>query len=145
MGRIVAIDYGRVRTGIAVTDTMQIIASGLTTIDTARVLTFLSDYCRQEAVDAFVLGEARHLDNTPSDSMQLIEPFARQLATAFPNIPLHRVDERFTSKIAFQSMIDSGLKKKKRQNKALIDTVSATLILQSFLDQRRIAQQRQQR
>lgn len=145
MGRIVAIDYGRVRTGIAVTDTMQIIASGLTTVDTAQVLTFLSAYCRQEAVDAFVLGEARHLDNTPSDSMQLIEPFARQLALAFPNIPLHRVDERFTSKIAFQSMIDSGLKKKKRQNKALIDTVSATLILQSFLDQRRIAQERQQR
>ncbi|MDO4217545.1 MAG: Holliday junction resolvase RuvX [Bacteroidales bacterium] len=137
MGRILAIDYGKVRTGIAVTDTSQIIASGLTTVETPKLMTWLKNYCQQEEVEAFVLGDARHMDNTPSESMKYIEPFAKQLAKVFPDKPIHRVDERFTSKMAFQSMIDSGLKKKQRQNKGLIDTISAALILQTFLDTRR--------
>lgn len=133
MGRILAIDYGIRRTGIAVTDEMRIIATGLTTVETPKLLSFLKDYCQKEHVDCFVVGEAKHLNNTPSESAQYIEPFVQQLAKTFPNINIDRMDERFTSKIAFQTMIDGGLGKKKRQNKALIDTISATLILQNYM------------
>lgn len=133
MGRILAIDYGRKRSGVAVTDTERIIATGLTTVDTAQLMEFLKKYCQQEVVDEFVVGEAKQMDNTPSESARYIEPFVQQLAVQFPDKTISRVDERFTSKIAFQAMIDGGLRKKQRQNKALVDTVSATLILQSYM------------
>ncbi|MCR5822639.1 MAG: Holliday junction resolvase RuvX [Bacteroidales bacterium] len=134
MGRIMAIDYGRVRTGLAVTDPMRIIATALTTVETPWLMTFLKDYCAREEVDIFVVGEAKHMDNTPSESMQYIEPFVAELKNQFPGKEVARVDERFTSKIAFQSMIDSGLRKKQRRDKGMIDQVSATIILQSYMN-----------
>lgn len=129
-----AIDYGRVRTGLAVTDPMRIIATALTTVETPRLMPFLKDYCAREEVDIFVVGEAKHMDNTPSESMQYIEPFVAELKNQFPGKEVARVDERFTSKIAFQSMIDSGLRKKQRRDKGMIDQVSATIILQSYMN-----------
>ncbi|MCH4551020.1 Holliday junction resolvase RuvX [Aestuariibaculum lutulentum] len=133
MARILAIDYGIKRTGIAVTDELQIIASGLTTVNTSELLSFLKDYTSKENVELFVVGEPKQMDNTASESEVLIAPFLEKLNKQFPNIPVYRVDERFTSKMAFQTMIDSGLKKNQRKNKALIDEISATLILQSYL------------
>ncbi len=135
MGRILAIDYGRKRSGIAVSDPLQIIAGGLTTVETPTLLSFLKDYCAKEEVETFVIGEAKQMDNTPSESMKFIEPFVKQLAETFPEKKIARIDERFTSKMAFQAMIDGGLKKKQRQNKAMIDQVSATIILQSYMNQ----------
>lgn len=133
LGRILAFDYGEKRTGIAVTDELQIIASGLTTIDTKKIFSFLTDYLKNENVELFIVGEPKQLNNTESESEKFIKPFILKLSQTFHKIPIKRVDERFTSKIAFQSMIDSGLKKKQRQNKALIDEISATLILQTYL------------
>jgi putative Holliday junction resolvase len=133
MARILAIDYGKKRTGIAVTDELQLIASGLTTIDTAVIFSFIKDYFEKENVELILVGEPKQMDNTPSESEVLIKPFIEKLKKKFPNIEIKRVDERFTSKMAFQTMIDSGLKKKQRQNKALIDEISATIILQSYL------------
>lgn len=133
MGRILAIDYGKVRTGIAVTDELQLIASGLTTVLTKELLSFLSTYVETENVEAFVVGLPKQMNNEASESEALIRPFLVKLEKKFPNIPIERVDERFTSKMAFQTMIDSGLKKKQRQNKALIDEISATIILQTYL------------
>jgi putative Holliday junction resolvase len=133
MGRILAIDYGTKRTGLAVTDEMQIIASGLTTVETKGLIPFLKDYVASEKVDKFVVGLPKQMDNTASDSETYIQKFLEQLIKVIPHVPVDRVDERFTSKMAFQTMIDSGLKKKQRQNKALIDEISATLILQSYL------------
>ena len=133
MARILAIDYGLKRTGIAVTDELQIIASGLTTVSTKDLIPFLQDYIKKEEVELFLIGEPKKLDNSPSESEALIIPFIKKLEKEFPKIPIKRVDERFTSKMAFQTMIDSGLKKKQRKNKALIDEISATLILQSYL------------
>lgn len=133
MGRILAIDYGTKRTGIAVTDEMQIIASGLTTVETKELIAFLKDYITADKVDKFVVGLPKQMDNTASESEVHIQKFLKQLDKSIPNIPVERVDERFTSKIAFQTMIDSGLKKKQRKNKALVDEISATLILQSYL------------
>lgn len=133
MARILAIDYGLKRTGIAVTDELQIIASGLTTVNTKELLVFLKDYTNKEQVELFLVGEPKQMDNTASESEILISPFLTKLEKQFPNIPIQRVDERFTSKMAFQTMIDSGLKKNQRKNKALIDEISATLILQSYL------------
>ena len=133
MGRILAIDYGKVRTGIAVTDELQLIASGLTTVLTKELLFFLIAYVETENVDTFVIGLPKQMNNEASDSEVLIRPFLDKLEKKFPNIPIERVDERFTSRMAFQTMIDSGLKKKQRQNKALIDEISATIILQSYL------------
>ena len=133
MGRILAIDYGTKRTGLAVTDEMQIIASGLTTVETKELIAFLKNYVATENVEKFVVGLPKQMDNTASESEIYIQKFLEKLAKAIPHIPVHRVDERFTSKMAFQTMIDSGLKKKQRQNKALIDEISATLILQSYL------------
>lgn len=135
MARILAIDYGKKRTGLAVTDPEQIIATGLTTVETQKLLEFLDKYFQAEDVCTIVIGEAKHLNNTPSESAQYIEPFVQQLTKIYPNKQITRVDERFTSKIAFQTMIDGGLKKKGRQNKALIDTISATLILQTYMQQ----------
>lgn len=133
MGRILAIDYGTKRTGLAVTDEMQIIASGLKTVDTKGLILFLKNYIATENVEKFVVGLPKQMDNTASESEIYIKKFLEQLSKAIPQIPVERVDERFTSKMAFQTMIDSGLKKKQRQNKALIDEISATLILQSYL------------
>ncbi|MBR4804064.1 MAG: Holliday junction resolvase RuvX [Bacteroidales bacterium] len=136
MARILAIDYGQKRTGIAVTDDLQIIATPLTTVDTPKLMAFLTDYCGKENVECIVVGEPKHLNNTPSESAKFIEPFLKQLRKAFPDKEIARVDERFTSKIASQAIVNSGLHKKQRQNKALVDTVSATLILQSYMDRK---------
>jgi putative Holliday junction resolvase len=133
LARILAIDYGEKRTGIAVTDELQIIASGLTTVETKKIFSFLTDYLKTEKVELFIVGEPKQLNNTESESEKIIKPFVEKLSLTFPKIPVKRIDERFTSKMAFQSMIDSGLKKKQRQNKSLIDEISATLILQSYL------------
>jgi putative Holliday junction resolvase len=137
LARILALDFGTKRIGIAITDELQIIASGLTTVNTKNIFSFLTDYLKKENVELFIVGEPKQLDNTLSESEQYIKPFLLKLSQTFPKIPIKRVDERFTSKIAFQSMIDSGLKKKQRQNKALIDEISATLILQSYLEQQK--------
>ncbi|MDY0779631.1 Holliday junction resolvase RuvX [Tenacibaculum sp. IB213877] len=133
MARILAIDFGKKRTGIAVTDELQIIASGLTTVNTDELISFLKDYISKENVELFVVGKPKQMDNSDSESEILITPFLEKLAKEIPNIPIERVDERFTSKMAFQTMIDGGLKRKQRQNKALIDEISATIILQSYL------------
>ncbi|MFY0714861.1 Holliday junction resolvase RuvX [Seonamhaeicola sp. NFXS20] len=133
MARILAIDYGTKRTGLAVTDELQIIASGLTTVNTKELIDFLKEYTSNEQVELFLIGEPKQMDNTASESEVYIKKFMATLQKEFPNIPMQRVDERFTSKMAFQTMIDSGLKKNKRKNKALIDEISATLILQSYL------------
>jgi putative Holliday junction resolvase len=134
--RILAIDYGQKRTGIAVTDELQIIASGLTTIASETAITFLNDYFSKEKVAKVVIGEPRQMDNTPSESTAVIEAFVKKFKTAFPDMPVVRVDERFTSKLAFQAMIDSGLKKKQRSNKALIDEIAATIMLQDYLSRK---------
>lgn len=133
LARVLALDYGTIRTGIAVTDELQIIASGLTTVDTKKLFSFLTNYLKNENVELFVIGEPKQMNSLASESEQFIKPFIEKLKLTFPKIPVKRVDERFTSKMAFQSMIDSGIKKKKRQNKALIDEISATLILQTYL------------
>jgi len=133
MARILAIDYGLKRCGIAVTDDLQIIASGLTTINTKKVINFLNDYFSREDVELLLVGEPKQMNSTHSETETLIALFLKKVNKKFPNLPVKRVDERFTSKMAFQTMIDSGLKKKQRQNKALIDEISATLILQSYL------------
>jgi len=133
MARILAIDYGKKRTGIAVTDELQLIASGLKTVPTEEIYTFLKEYTAKESVELFLVGEPKQMDYTASESEALIMPFIEKIKKLFPKIPIERVDERFTSKIAFQSMIDSGLKKKQRQNKALLDEISATIILQTYL------------
>ncbi|HEY5687998.1 MAG TPA: Holliday junction resolvase RuvX [Yeosuana sp.] len=133
MARILAIDYGLKRTGIAVTDELQIIASGLTTVSTNDLITFLKDYIKKEKIELFLIGEPKQMNNSPSESEAFIIPFIKKMESVFPNIPIRRVDERFTSKMAFKTMIDSGLKKNQRKNKALIDEISATLILQSYL------------
>ncbi len=134
MGRIVAVDYGTKRVGLAVTDPLQMIATGLTTVAAKDAIAFLKDYCGKESVEKFVVGDARHLDNTPAQVAPAINRFVGQLQQHFPGIPVVRVDERFTSTIAAKTLVDSGLKKKDRQNKALLDTISATIILQSFLE-----------
>ena len=136
MGRILALDFGKKRTGVAVTDPLQIIASGLATVETKQLLVFLKGYISKEEVDIFVVGLPKQMNNQPSESEHLIQPFIKKLKNTFPNIPIKREDERFTSKLAFQSMIYSGMKKKQRQNKATIDEISATLILQSFLNRK---------
>jgi putative Holliday junction resolvase len=133
MGRILAIDYGSKRTGIAVTDEMQIIASGLTTVSTKSLLEFLKSYISLETVDLIVVGLPKQMNNKLSESEPLILKFIKILNNQFPGMPVERVDERFTSKIAFRSMIASGLNKNQRKNKSLVDEISATLILQSYL------------
>lgn len=133
MARILAIDYGTKRTGIAVTDELQIIASGLTTVATKELLPFLKDYISKEKVELFLIGEPKQMNNEVSESEASIQSFLKKLTAHIPEMPVKRVDERFTSKMAFQTMIDSGLKKEQRKNKALVDEISATIILQSYL------------
>lgn len=135
--RVLAIDYGTIRTGIAVTDPQQIISSGLTTVATKEIFTFLADYLKKEKVESFVIGEPKHMDNNPAQSAGAIEKFTEELISKFPGMPVYKIDERLTSRMAFQSMIDAGLKKKDRQNKGTIDMVSAALILQSFMEMKK--------
>ena len=134
MGRILALDYGQKRVGIAVTDESRIIANGLATIHVKDLMAFLKEYIGKENVDCIVVGEPRDMKNRASDAARFIEPFVKHLKKQFPDIVVDRMDERFTSKMAFQTMIDAGLKKKSRQNKELVDTISATLILQSYME-----------
>ncbi|MGK0421619.1 MAG: putative Holliday junction resolvase [Polaribacter sp.] len=133
MARILAIDFGKKRTGIAVTDALQIIASGLRTVNTIDLLSFLKEYTSKEKVELFIIGQPKQMDNSDSESEVLMLPFIKKIEKLFPQIPMKRIDERFTSKMAFQTMIDSGMKKKQRRNKALVDEISATIILQSYL------------
>jgi len=134
MARIMAIDYGSKRVGIAVTDPNQIIANGLTTIHAKNTLQFLKEYVVNEKVSCIVVGEPKRMNNDPSEIEKQIAPFVRELRKMFPGITIERMDERFTSKIAFQTMIDGGLKKKARRNKEIVDMVSATLILQTYME-----------
>lgn len=134
MGRILALDYGLKRTGIAVTDELKLIASGLTTVATNEVIPFLTQYLTDENVDILVVGEPKQMNNQPSESEVLIIPFLEEINKNFPDMPIARQDERFTSKMAFQSMLDGGLKKAQRRNKALVDEISATIILQSYME-----------
>ena len=139
MPRILAIDYGMKRTGIAVTDELQIIASGLTTIPSETTIAFLKDYFAKEKVCKVLIGEPKQMNGQPSESTEIIEKFVSKFKKEFPEMSLERSDERFTSKMAFQTMIDSGLNKKQRQNKALVDEIAATIMLQDYLSRYRIA------
>ncbi|MFT5823435.1 MAG: putative Holliday junction resolvase [Crocinitomix sp.] len=136
MPKLLALDYGSKRTGIAVTDDSKIIASGLTTVNTKELFSFLTSYFKENDVTDIILGEPKRLDGTATDSSEGVEVLRNKLTQTYGK-PVHMVDERFTSKMAFQTMIDSGLKKKQRQNKALVDEISATIILQSFMDSQR--------
>lgn len=133
MGRILAIDYGRKRTGIAVTDEYRIIATGLTTVHSNDVLKFIKDYIKTETVDCIVVGEPKDMKNQPSEASKYIEPFVGALRKKFPEIKIDRYDERFTSVMAHDAMLVGGLKKMKRRDKALVDKISATIILQSYM------------
>ncbi len=137
MGRILAIDYGKKRVGLAVTDPLQIIANKLTTVRAHLIWDYLKDYFQKEDVEKVVVGYPRQMNNEPSQSVLYINPFLKRFQKLYPDMALELVDERFTSKIAFQTMIDAGLKKKDRQNKATIDAVSATIILQSYMQQQK--------
>ncbi|MBA4410186.1 MAG: Holliday junction resolvase RuvX [Bacteroidota bacterium] len=137
MGRILAIDYGKKRVGIAVTDPFQLIATRLITVPAHDIWTFLKDYLAKEDVEKVIVGYPMQMNNQPSEAVLYINPFLRKFQKDYPDMPLEQVDERFTSKMAFQTMIDAGLKKKDRQNKETIDGVSATIILQSYLEQKK--------
>ena len=134
MSRILAIDYGQKRVGIAVTDPLQIIANGLTTVHSKDIWDFLTKYFQDEDVESVVVGYPKQLNNKASEAVRFVNPFLKQFQKKFPAMKIELMDERFTSKIAFQTMIDAGLKKKARRNKELIDTISATLILQTFME-----------
>ena len=134
MGKLLGIDYGAKRTGIAMTDSMQIIASGLTTVDTHKLDDFISNIVVKEDIECFVVGDPKNLDGTYTDNTRDVNSFVKKLQKLYPGILLRQIDERFTSKIAKQSILASGIKKQARKNKALVDEVSATIILQSYLD-----------
>lgn len=136
LGRILALDYGKVRTGIAVTDPLQLIASGLTTVDTPELFKFLETYLETEEVDILVVGQPLQMGGLPSESEPLIASFISKFQERYPEIRIERQDERFTSKLAVKSMVAGGMKKKKRADKALVDEISATLILQAYLDRK---------
>ncbi|OUD37160.1 Holliday junction resolvase RuvX [Flavobacterium sp. FPG59] len=133
---MLAIDYGQKRTGIAVTDEMQIIASGLTTVTSSTAIAFLKDYFAKEKVEAVLIGEPKQMNGLPSESASIVKGFVTHFTNHFPDMKVIRVDERFTSKMAFQSMIDNGMSKKQRQNKALIDEIAATIMLQDYLNRK---------
>ena len=134
MGRILAIDYGQKRVGLAVTDELQIIATALDTVHSKDIMEYLKAYIEKEHVVCIVVGEPRQMNNTASESVKFIDPFVRRLKKVFPEMKIDRYDERFTSKIASQTMISAGLKKKDRQNKSTIDKISAVIILQSYME-----------
>jgi putative Holliday junction resolvase len=142
MGRILGIDYGKKRVGIAVTDPLQIFASPLNTVTVQEFDSFLDDYLRHEHVDEFVVGWPVQMNNKPSESVKYIDPFIRRLSKKYPGKPLHIADERFTSQMAVRAMIDGGVKKSGRRNRMIIDMVSASIILQSFLDRRNALKER---
>lgn len=133
MPRIIAIDYGKKRVGLAVTDPLQLIATPLTTVSSAEVIRYLSDYLNKETVERFVVGMPKDLQNRDADATPLVEAFVKQLQKKFPEVPIELIDERFTSKLAFQAMIDGGVKKMDRRDKGLIDRTSAVIILQSYM------------
>lgn len=137
MGRILSIDYGKKRTGIAVTDTLKLIANGLCTVETSTLLDFLADYMKKEDVECIVVGLPKQTNGEPSENMKRIEPFVNRLKKLYPNLPIEYFDERFTSVLAHQAMLDGGLKKKQRQNKGLVDEISATIILQGYMESKR--------
>lgn len=137
MGRILSIDYGQKRTGLAVTDPLQLIANGLATVPTASLLDFLADYTGREQVERIVVGLPRQTTGEESENMQRIRPFVERLRKRLPDIPVEFFDERFTSVMAHRAMLDGGLRKKARQNKALVDEISATIILQGWMEARR--------
>jgi len=137
VGRIIAFDIGSKRTGIAVTDANKIIATALTTIASNDVVLFLKNFMHKEEIDSFVIGEPKQMNNKASQSSKTIDLFEKLLYKNFPDIPVIKIDERFTSKMAFQTMIDSGINRKHRQDKSLVDKISATIILQSFLEMRK--------
>ena len=139
MGRILAIDYGKKRTGVAVTDVLQMIANGLTTVATPELMDFLLKYVEKEPVERIIVGHPKQMNNEDSENMKRIVPFVNQLKKKLPRIPVEMVDERFTSVLAHQAMLDGGLKKKARQNKALVDEISATIILQSYLESKKFS------
>jgi len=134
MGRILAIDYGNKRVGLAVTDPLKMIATRLTTVSSEEIWSFLADYFAREVVELVLVGYPMQLNNQPSEAIRYINPFLKKFCQTYPEMPVQQVDERFSSKMAFQTMIDAGVKKKERQNKATIDGVSATIILQSYLE-----------
>ena len=134
LARILSFDIGKKRTGIAATDPLRIIANGICTIPTNDIIIFLTDYLSKEKVDILVIGNPKQMNNQPSEAVKYINPAINRIKKAFPDLPIALVDERFTSKLAFQTMIDGGVKKMDRQNKALVDTISATIILQSYLE-----------
>lgn len=137
MGRIMAIDYGRKRVGVAVTDPCQIIANGLCTVPANDILRFIEEYTKKEAVELIVVGQPKTMKNEPSESMKYITPFVNALKKRLPQIPITMHDERFTSVLAHKTMLDGGLKKKDRQDKALVDEISATIILQSYMESKK--------
>jgi putative holliday junction resolvase len=138
MSRILAIDYGKKRVGIAVSDPSQLIAGGLTTVDSQQVLTFLVKYLATESVECIVVGLPKQMNNMPSESMKYITPFVNSLKNKFPHVRVEFFDERFTSVLAHKTMLAGGLKKKDRQNKALVDEISATIILQDYMESQRM-------
>lgn len=137
MSRILSIDYGQKRCGLAVTDLLQIIANGLVTVSTSSLYDFLVDYMKKEPVERIIIGQPKKMNNEDSENMKNIVPFVNRLRKNFPELPIEFFDERFTSVLAHRAMIDGGLKKKERQNKALVDEISATIILQSYMESKR--------
>lgn len=138
MSRILAIDFGKKRSGIAVTDPLQLIAGGLTTVATPELLDYIKRYVSREPVERILVGLPKQMNNEASENMKRIEPFVNTLRKQLPSIPVEYVDERFTSVLAHRTMLDAGLKKKERQNKALVDEISATIILQSYMESKRL-------
>ncbi len=136
MGRLMAIDFGTKRTGLAVSDPLKIIATGLTTVETKNLIPFIENYLKTETIECFIIGEPKTIFNEASEITPKINAFIAKLKEKFPAIPIQRLDERFTSKIAQQTMILGGLKKKDRQNKGTVDMVSATILLQDFMSMR---------
>ncbi|MDR1556731.1 MAG: Holliday junction resolvase RuvX [Tannerellaceae bacterium] len=137
MGRIMAIDYGRKRSGLAVTDTLQLIAGGLETVPSGKLVEYISDYVQREPVDRLIVGLPKQMNNEVSENMKYVEAFVTHLKRSIPGIPVQYYDERFTSVLAQRAMREGGLKKKKRQNKALTDKISAVIILQSYLESKK--------
>lgn len=138
MGRLLAIDYGRKRCGIAVTDTLRICANGLTTVRACDLMAFLKDYCGREPVDKIIVGLPLRMDGSPSESSRYIEPFLKQLRREMPEMPLERYDERFTSTLAHKAMLDGGLRRMARRDRNLVDEIAATIILNDYLSSRNV-------
>ncbi len=136
MARILSIDYGLKRTGLAVTDPLQIIASGLATVESKQLINFLKDYFNKEQVELIIIGEPKNMDDSDTHATPLVEKFIKELQKHFPQMPVIKVDERFTSKMAKDAMLDMGLKKMQRRNKALVDEIAATILLQEYMGRR---------